>query len=164
MQRLISNGGPMVALKASNRKLKQRSRNIPRQLSKRCDGMTDSSLDELLARCDGSVKLALVVAETDLAMDQSRHRLRAAEGILEIALAPNDDIHPRTLSANGTKRRYPVLCVDGGGSKCAVVVATSTGIVGRGIAGPCNLYVPGYCLRQVLTARLPEQTEDLNQR
>ena len=33
--------------------------------------MTDASLDELLSRCEGSVKQALVVAETGLATDLS---------------------------------------------------------------------------------------------
>jgi N-acetylmuramic acid 6-phosphate etherase len=129
----------MVDMMASNRKLKQRSRNILRELSKRCDSMTDTSLDDLLARCDGSVKLALVVAETDLPVGESRQRLHVAGGVLVRALTPNDNLHSGKSLMNGFKRRYPVLCVDGGGSKCAAVVATSYGVVGMGVAGPCNL-------------------------
>lgn len=131
----------MVDVMASNRKLKQRSRNILRKLSKRCDSMTDTSLDDLLARCDGSVKLALVVAETDVSVGESRQRLEAAEGALVRVLAPSDHIPSGKSLANGSKRRYPALCVDGGGSKCAVVVATSQGVMSRGVAGPCNLCV-----------------------
>lgn len=42
--------------------------------------MTDASLDELLSRCEGSVKQALVVAETGLATDLSMERLQEADG------------------------------------------------------------------------------------
>lgn len=106
--------------------------------------MSDMSLDDLLARCDGSVKLTLVVAETDLPVGQSRQRLQAAAGVLVRALAPNSIIYSESSLANGSKQKSSVICVDGGGSKCAAVVATSSGIMGRGVGGPCNLYVRSF--------------------
>ena len=132
----------MVDLIASNQKLKQRSRNILRQLSKNSRDWTDEALNELLARCDGSVKLALVVAETGLSVEESRRQLEAAHGVLA-GLLPvgDDDAQPETPPVTRAKQRYQVLCIDGGGSKCAAVVGTAGGVMSRGVGGPCNLYV-----------------------
>jgi N-acetylmuramic acid 6-phosphate etherase len=129
----------MVDLVASNLKLEQRSRNILRRLSARCDGMTDAELDALLARCKGRVKLALLVAETGEAVEQCEERLASAGGVLakafEMSLAGVTDV--QTPPA---ERQY-VLCIDGGGTKCAAVIADLQGtVVGRGTTGPCNLY------------------------
>lgn len=131
----------MVDLVASNNKLKQRSRNILRKLSPRCDNMTDEQLDNLLAQCDGSVKLALMTANTGLSVEQSQRRLESAGGILAQALKaankPCTGIQPNGSAA--PDRRF-ILCIDGGGSKCAAVITDEEGdILGRGLAGPCNL-------------------------
>ncbi|KAH1281439.1 hypothetical protein KXX35_004272 [Aspergillus fumigatus] len=131
-------GNLMVDLVASNLKLEQRSRNILRRLSARCDGMTDAELDALLARCKGRVKLALLVAETGEAVEQCEERLASAGGVLakafEMSLAGVTDV--QTPPA---ERQY-VLCIDGGGTKCAAVIADLQGtVVGRGTTGPCNL-------------------------
>ncbi|TQB68528.1 hypothetical protein MPDQ_003251 [Monascus purpureus] len=135
-------GNMMVDLNASNLKLKQRSRNILRELSQRCCGMTDASLDELLVACGGSVKLALVVAEKGLTVDESKRRLEEAQGVLARVLATDDRVHSDKAlvnGVNGSKPKDPVLCIDGGGSKCAAVLGTATGVTSRGVAGPCNL-------------------------
>ncbi|KAL5361995.1 hypothetical protein BJX96DRAFT_185723 [Aspergillus floccosus] len=79
-------GNLMVDLVASNEKLKQRSRNILRLLSERCRSMDDSELDDLLAECNRSVKLSLLVAETGLSVNECQRNLDAAGGVLAKAL------------------------------------------------------------------------------
>ena len=126
---------------ASNLKLKQRSRNILRRVSGICSGMTDSSLDNLLARCNGSVKLALVVAEKGVTVDQGRQRLETARGLLARALEIPEQNGSTTPAEPRSRQELPVLCVDGGGSKSAALVGlTSRGLIGKGNAGPGNLY------------------------
>ena len=131
----------MVDLVASNNKLKQRSRNILRKLSPRCDNMTDEQLDDLLAQCDRSVKLALMTANTGLSVEQSRRELESAGGILAQALkAANKSCTGNQPNDSAAPDRRFILCIDGGGSKCAAVITDEKGdILGRGLAGPCNL-------------------------
>lgn len=129
----------MVDLVASNEKLAQRSRNILRSLSSRCLSMTEQSLNDLLAKCDRSVKLALVVVESGLTVEQGRQRLKETDGMIARALKPRVNRNTQELAITDS----PVLCVDGGGSKCAAVAAIST-IKGRGLSGPCNLYVSDF--------------------
>ncbi|EED22174.1 glucokinase regulator family protein, putative [Talaromyces stipitatus ATCC 10500] len=132
-------GNMMVDLIASNQKLKQRSRNILRKVSRRCSSMVDYELDDLLARCDGRVKLAIVVAEKGLSVEESREQLEMAQGVLARVIATEDDVQVKKPLVNGFKRHRSVLCIDGGGSKCAAVVGYSGGKIGKGVAGPCNL-------------------------
>jgi N-acetylmuramic acid 6-phosphate etherase len=135
----------MVDLVASNAKLKQRSRNILRQLSKSCSTISDASLDGLLQRCNHNVKLALLVSESGRPVDKCRRRLEMAEGVLTTALA-RLAVETRTKvpiegHRHTNQQREYVLCVDGGGSKCAAVIANRMGIVSRGFAGPSNMFV-----------------------
>ncbi|KUL90177.1 hypothetical protein ZTR_02178 [Talaromyces verruculosus] len=132
-------GNMMVDLIASNQKLKQRSRNILRKVSRQCSTMTDQALDDLLARCDGRVKVALVVAEKGISVEESREQLEAAQGVLAKVIATEDGIEIKKPLVNGFKHHRSVLCIDGGGSKCAAVVGDSSGNIGKGVAGPCNL-------------------------
>lgn len=129
----------MVDLIASNQKLKQRSRNILRKVSKRCSSMTDQELDDLLARCDSRVKVALVVAEKGISVEESREQLEAAQGVLAKVIAIEKAVQVKKPLVNGFKHHRTVLCIDGGGSKCAAVVGDSSGNIGRGVSGPCNL-------------------------
>ncbi|KAE8554995.1 hypothetical protein EYB25_003542 [Talaromyces marneffei] len=132
-------GNMMVDLIASNQKLKQRSRNILRKVSKRCSSMTDQELDDLLARCDSRVKVALVVAEKGISVEESREQLEAAQGVLAKVIAIEKAVQVKKPLVNGFKHHRTVLCIDGGGSKCAAVVGDSSGNIGRGVSGPCNL-------------------------
>ncbi|GIK05046.1 hypothetical protein Aspvir_009145 [Aspergillus viridinutans] len=128
-------GNLMVDLVASNLELEQRSRNILRRLSARCAGMTDAELDTLLARCKRKVKLALLVAETD-PVEHCEERLASAGGVLANALETS---LAKDVQSPAKDRQY-VLCIDGGGTKCAAVIADLEGsVVGRGTTGPCNL-------------------------
>lgn len=130
---------------STNKKLKQRSRNILRRASRVCSGMTDKSLDDLLASCNGSVKLAIVVAEKGLTLVEGRRQLESAQSVLanilesENSRGPNDNT---VLATEPSSRpELPVLCVDGGGSKSAALVGVSNRRqVGKGNSGPGNLY------------------------
>lgn len=101
--------------------------------------MTDQALDDLLARCDGRVKVALVVAEKGISVEESRDQLEAAQGVLAKVIATEDGVEIKKSLVNGFKHHRSVLCIDGGGSKCAAVVGDSSGNIGKGVAGPCNL-------------------------
>ncbi|KAL3485143.1 hypothetical protein BJX62DRAFT_243259 [Aspergillus germanicus] len=127
-------GNMMVDLVASNAKLRQRSRNILRRLSKRAATLSDTQTDDLLVQCDQSVKLALLVAETGRSVEQCREDLKCAGQRLADALLPHTRNEPRCGKAP------LVLCVDGGGTKCAAVITDQSGtVLGRGVVGPCNL-------------------------
>lgn len=129
----------MVDLVASNLKLKQRSRNILRGISRKCNSLSDPELDALITKCNSSVKLAILVAETGEPVEACKTHLESAGGVLATAL---DGAQPtQSLSPSHELSRRFVLCIDGGGTKCAVVVADPTGLVSHGYAGPCNLYV-----------------------
>ncbi|KAF7592345.1 hypothetical protein BBP40_000328 [Aspergillus hancockii] len=133
----------MVDLVASNEKLKQRSHNILKQGSLGCNAMSGQYLDDLITRCDRSVKLALLVADTELSVEQCKSHLEPADGVLEVALADTMGASREGKSgAQGINGESLVLRIDGGGTKCAAAIADGVGdILGRGIAGPCNLYV-----------------------
>ncbi|CRG89174.1 N-acetylmuramic acid 6-phosphate etherase [Talaromyces islandicus] len=132
-------GNMMIDLIASNQKLKQRSRNILRKAGSRCSSMTDQDLDDLLARCEGRVKLALVVAEKGLSVEESRKQLEVAHGVLSKVITTGDEFQVKKPLVNGMSPHRSVLCIDGGGSKCVAVVGNSSGNIGKGISGSCNL-------------------------
>ncbi|KXG48479.1 ATPase, BadF/BadG/BcrA/BcrD type [Penicillium griseofulvum] len=130
-------GNMMVDLVASNLKLEQRSRNILRRLSPKCQSAPDAELDAVLAQCNGSVKLAILVSETGESVETCRGYFDAAAGVLANALAAiSEPIEPKPTS---TPTKKFALCIDGGGTKCAAVVADEANVVGQGSAGPCNL-------------------------
>lgn len=128
----------MVDLVASNLKLVQRSRNILRRLSGKCQSSSNTELDALLARCNASVKLAILVAETGESVETCQGYFDAAGGVLANALAAVSK--PIEQKPTSTPTQKFVLCIDGGGTKCAAVVADGINVVGQGFAGPCNLY------------------------
>lgn len=130
----------MVDLIASNAKLRQRSRNIFRRFNADFDSVSNEDIDALLTRCDGSVKLALLVAEAGRSVEECRQDLEACGQQLSKALATARSPTIGSENMNGQEKGL-VLCVDGGGTKCAAVVADHTGaVLGRGEAGPCNMY------------------------
>ncbi|OQE29271.1 hypothetical protein PENFLA_c004G10819 [Penicillium flavigenum] len=130
-------GNMMVDLVASNLKLEQRSRNILRRLSGKCQSSSDAELDSLLARCNASVKLAILVAETGESVETCQGYVDAAGGVLSNALAAIS--RPIEHNPASAPTQNFSLCIDGGGTKCAAVVAHGTNVAGQGSAGPCNL-------------------------
>jgi N-acetylmuramic acid 6-phosphate etherase len=75
-------GNLMVDLQASNAKLVARSLRILQRLS----SLDAAAAAELLARCDGELKTAIVVARLGTGVDAARQRLAAADGRLRLAL------------------------------------------------------------------------------
>ncbi|CAG8398120.1 unnamed protein product [Penicillium salamii] len=131
-------GNMMVDMVASNLKLKKRSHNMLRRVSAKCKPLSDGELDSLLVKCNHSVKLAVLVAESQYPVDVCERHLEFASGVLAKALADINRLKERTITETSPLRPF-VLCVDGGGTKCAAVVTDGTGAVYRGSAGPCNL-------------------------
>lgn len=81
-------GNLMVDVQATNTKLRERARRIVAQA---CN-LSEEAADALLARCDGEVKTAIVVARAGVSPDEARARLRAANGVVRDAL----DERPKT--------------------------------------------------------------------
>lgn len=75
-------GNLMVDLRATNQKLRLRSNRIVRELT----GVEEAQAQELLDRCDGEVKTAIVVGRIGVDPDEARRRLRDAGGQLRQAL------------------------------------------------------------------------------
>ena len=78
-------GNLMVDLRASNDKLVARSQRILQQLT----DLDAAAAVELLSRCDGELKTAILAARLGIDIPDARERLAAADGRLRIAL--NDD-------------------------------------------------------------------------
>jgi N-acetylmuramic acid 6-phosphate etherase len=77
-------GNLMVDLKASNQKLRARTNRIVRLLT----GLDRQQADDLLKRCDGELKTALVAQLSNQSPSEARTRLQAAGGQVRRALAP----------------------------------------------------------------------------
>ena len=77
----------MVDLRATNRKLKDRSVRIVAAIA----GLSQVAALELLASCDGDVKTAIVSQKLGVAPDQARLRLQRSSGRLRTALSDTLD-------------------------------------------------------------------------
>ena len=139
-------GNLMVDLRATNKKLQDRSRRIVVQLTH----LSDPEALRLLESCGGEVKTAVVASLGQVAPNEARQQLQRADGHLRTALeAIRDETSPSRVV------RYPnlVIGVDGGGTKVLAwlvsrtegeVRAATVGAVGhppplgRGTAGPAN--------------------------
>jgi len=71
-------GNLMVDLRATNNKLKIRSRRIVGQLT----GLNEADTDQLLSRCDGEVKTAVVAHHLQISADEARKKLQESQGHL----------------------------------------------------------------------------------
>jgi N-acetylmuramic acid 6-phosphate etherase len=131
-------GNLMVDLRATNSKLRARSNRIVCHFT----ALTELEAEELLARCGGELKTALVAGRAGVAADVARRRLAEAGGQVRVALeglAPT----PSLLPAVGL-----VLGIDGGGTHTSALLADPTAagdrrFLGRGSAGPSNLQTAG---------------------
>src|SRR5437899_10780536 len=122
-------GNLMVDLRAGNATLRARTSRIVRTLT----GVDRDEADELLRRCDGELKTALVVKQAGITPEDARERLRAFGGRVAEALRV-DDRRSDASSADDL-----VIGVDGGGTSTVALVATHQEILGRGASGPSNL-------------------------
>jgi N-acetylmuramic acid 6-phosphate etherase len=132
-------GNIMIDVKATNEKLRQRSRNIIRMsCGTKCE-RTDAGLDELLLACYGSVKLAVASLILDVGIDEARGRLADAGGVLTEVLDGHHALGEAARNhVNGVSDQEYLLCVDGGGSKCAAIIGDREGGLWRAEGGPCN--------------------------
>ena len=83
----------MVDVKRSNIKLIHRARRIFRMVfaslnhpPEVLDMADDQALDELIDRCNGSVKTAIVAAQWNVTLEEAQHRLESVNGVLKPAL------------------------------------------------------------------------------
>ena len=121
-------GNLMVDLKASNAKLVARANRIVRA----CTGLTEADAAELLTRCDGEVKTAIVARLANLDATTARARLSGHGGRIKPALA---GVGRATGAVRELKRRPDlVLGIDGGGTTTICLLAeTATGkVLGAG--------------------------------
>ncbi len=79
-------GNLMVDLRATNTKLVERSRRIVSQIT----GASESEARELLSRCNGEVKTAIVMQRCSIGADAARARIQTAHGHLRKALEDHD--------------------------------------------------------------------------
>lgn len=79
-------GNLMVDVQATNTKLRARARRI---IEIAC-GLKPNDAEELLARCDGQVKTAIVTSLAHVSPVQARQRLERAEGSVRRALSENN--------------------------------------------------------------------------
>ena len=133
-------GNLMVDLRATNSKLRARTNRIVRQLT----GLTEGEAAELLQRCGGELKTALVARLADVTPEEARARLAEAGGQVRRAL-PAAAKHKWTVAEVLAQKRDDLcLGVDGGGTHTVALLAGRDGtVLGRGEAGPSNLHAVG---------------------
>jgi N-acetylmuramic acid 6-phosphate etherase len=129
-------GNLMVDLKATNSKLRARTNRIVRQLT----GLSEEAAGELLQRCGGELKTALVARLASVPPEGARARLDAVGGEVRLALGG--------AAPAPVKEPAPALDlylgIDGGGSRTTALLANADGeILGAGEAGPSNLHAVG---------------------
>ncbi len=136
-------GNLMVDLRATNVKLRARTNRIVRTLT----GVSSEEAANLLERCSGELKTALVAQLAQVSPDEARRRLQAADGQVRKAL-PTPGGPSRPPAPEGTL----VLGIDGGGSHTVALLARVArkengelywSIAGRGEGGPCNRHAVG---------------------
>jgi N-acetylmuramic acid 6-phosphate etherase len=125
-------GNLMVDLRATNTKLKARTHRIVRTIT----GLNEAAAGELLDRCGGELKTALVAHQAKVAPDEARAKLAEHGGrvgeVLRIFGRPDSGVAEDLI-----------LGIDGGGSTTVALLATATEIIGRGEAGPSNMQSVG---------------------
>jgi N-acetylmuramic acid 6-phosphate etherase len=144
-------GNLMVDLRATNSKLRARTNRIVRILT----GLSRPEADELLKRCGGELKTALVVQLGGLEPEEARARLAAANGQVRQALASvqiSQTAHTDADPTRGRAQTRPpdatlLLGIDGGGTHTVALLAKAARdgwtVLGRGVAGSSNLHAAG---------------------
>jgi N-acetylmuramic acid 6-phosphate etherase len=128
-------GNLMVDLRATNHKLRMRTKRIVHQVT----GLPATEAEALLVRCGGELKTALVAHLAAVGPDEARQRLAAAGG--QVRLAAQGSL---PALASSPSRAGLCLAIDGGGTQTTALLADATGaILGRGQAGPSNLSAVG---------------------
>lgn len=129
----------MIDVKATNEKLRQRSRNIIRTICGPSCPTSEEELDIIITACNGSVKLAVATILLQATADDAARRLEVTHGVLSDVLKHSTIDHLSPTETDCDSDSAFVLCVDGGGSKCAAILLGKDGQEGRGEAGECNV-------------------------
>jgi N-acetylmuramic acid 6-phosphate etherase len=138
-------GNLMVDLTATNEKLRQRTLRIVRELT----SLDESAALDLLDRCGGELKTAVVASVRSVSPDEARRLLAACGGHLRSALASGiEAITPFADSERATPLDL-VLGIDAGGSSVVAWLARrgdpgELERIGRGTAGPANPHSVGW--------------------
>lgn len=134
-------GNLMVDLKATNTKLRARANRIVRSVT----GLDEVAAGELLQRCDGEVKTAIVCHIGNLLPAEARAKLHAASGRVAQVLGTLGKPKAAVVPTERPRRPDLVLGIDGGGtSTIAMVARADTGeVIGRAVAGPSNIQSVG---------------------
>jgi N-acetylmuramic acid 6-phosphate etherase len=138
-------GNLMVDLRVTNTKLQARTNRIVRILTK----LPSAEAEQLLQRCGGELKTALVSQLSGVGPDEARSRLAATGGRVRKALdlaqqakgVPNGPLSGQAL----------YLGIDGGGTNTVALLAMSAPgsaegdwtVLGRGKSGPSNRQAAG---------------------
>jgi N-acetylmuramic acid 6-phosphate etherase len=126
-------GNLMVDLRATNTKLRARTNRIVRTIT----GLDESAASQLLDRCGGELKTALVAQQAGVTPEQARTELERHGGRIGEALRAVG----RAVDTGVAEDL--VLGIDGGGSTTVALLATATEVIGRGEAGPSNMQAVG---------------------
>lgn len=136
-------GNLMVDLRATNFKLKARTKRIVSMLT----GLAVEEAEKLLQHCAGELKTALIVHQARTAPEEARRLLEAAGGQVRKVLEAISPTHTAALSPVAANL---ILGIDGGGTHTVALLAQSDPaeakgwrILGRGEAGPSNLHSAG---------------------
>jgi N-acetylmuramic acid 6-phosphate etherase len=157
-------GNLMVDLQATNSKLRERTSRLARELT----GLSGEAADELLTRCDGELKTAIVAQRRKISPAEARDLLEQSGGHLRTALedafprgAPGSEATAACFAEAADAVRVPILDnnprpagefilgIDGGGSKTIAWLACrgkaeQWDVVGRGTSGPSNPKAVGF--------------------
>lgn len=138
-------GNLMVDVKASNEKLRVRSRRIVKMAvgangylpgSKELITIDDIKVEQIMQACDGQVKLSILVCTTGLDVPAATSLLSKNHNILRAALQEQQSSMDSPMVANASQDTPPstakYLAIDCGGSKMAAVSLDKNGdIVGQ---------------------------------
>jgi N-acetylmuramic acid 6-phosphate etherase len=134
-------GNLMVDMRATNSKLRARANRIVRTVT----GVDEAAADDLLRRCNGELKTAIVVQNAALTPEEARRRLAVADGRVGQVLVSAGRSKIVTPAAERPRRPDLVIGIDGGGTNTIALIAdAATGtVIGRGTAGPSNIQAVG---------------------
>ena len=76
----------MIDMRATNAKLRRRALRIVMEGGQVPNYLAEAKLQE----ADGDVKLAILLARTELSVEQAKHKLKQAEGVLYKAIGDMD--------------------------------------------------------------------------
>lgn len=132
-----THGNLMVDLRATNTKLKARTNRIIRHFT----GLNTEAADDLLQRCDGELKTAIVAQRLGVDAAQARQQLGASGGSIRAAIQSSSRSEPEAPATD------LILGIDGGGSHTTALLArlrdNGYEVRGKGRGGPSNLRALG---------------------